>query len=61
MISRALVTPIDGLGDEAFSSELSAAPSAKNTVAVRKGLLLILVSSFATIDKEKAYLATLLA
>jgi hypothetical protein len=50
--------PSGGLGDEAFSSVLSAGPSPKNTVAVRKGLLLILVSSFATIDKEKALLAT---
>jgi hypothetical protein len=47
-------------GDEAFSSVLSAGPSPKNTVAARKGLLLILVSSYATIDKEKAFIATLL-
>ena len=54
------VANIEGLGDEAFSSVLSAGPSPKNTVAARKGLLLILVSSYATIDKEKAFIATLL-
>ena len=55
------VTSISGLGDEAFSSALNAGPSPKNTVAARKGVLLILVSSFATVDKEKALVASLLA
>jgi len=54
------VTSIDGLGDEAFASVLNGGPSPKNTLAARKGLLLILVSSFAPVDKEKAFVASLL-
>ena len=54
------VTAIEGLGDDGFASVLNAAPSPKNTVAVRKGLLMILVSSFAPVDKEKALVASLL-
>jgi hypothetical protein len=54
------VANIEGLGDEAFSSVLNAGPSPMNTVAARKGLLIVLVSSFATVDKEKAFIAPLL-
>jgi hypothetical protein len=54
------VADVSGLGDEAFSSVLSAGPSPKNTVAARKGLLFVLVSSYATLDKEKAYIASTL-
>ena len=52
------VADIQGLGDEAFSSVLSAGPSAKNTIAAHKGVLLVVLSSFATLDKEKAFVAT---
>jgi hypothetical protein len=55
------VTDISGLGDQAFSSVLtSAAGNDTSTVAARKGTFLILMTSRASLDKEKAFMAKLL-
>jgi hypothetical protein len=54
------VTDISGLGEEAFSSVLSAGAAPTNTVAARKGTLAIVLMSYASVDNEKAFIATLL-
>jgi hypothetical protein len=51
---------VSGLGDAAFSSVLTAGGFDTNTMATHKGLLQILVTSRASLDKEKAFIAKLL-
>jgi hypothetical protein len=50
---------VKGLGDEAFSASLSAGGVTLTTVDARKGAMEILVSSGATLAKEKALVAKL--
>ena len=51
---------VSGLGDQAFSSVLSANAMQPNTMAALKGKLHVLVTSKASLDQEKALIAKLL-
>ncbi|GIH07095.1 hypothetical protein Rhe02_51620 [Rhizocola hellebori] len=55
------VTDLSGLGDQAFSSVLTTAAGIDtNTIGARKGTLLLVITSRASLDKEKAFAAKLL-
>lgn len=51
---------VSGLGDQAFSSVLAAGGIDTNTTAAIKGSLQVFVTSRASLDQEKAFVATLL-
>lgn len=55
------VDDISGLGDQAFSSVLSLpGGKAQSTIGARKGTFAVIVTSRASLDKEKALVAQLL-
>jgi hypothetical protein len=47
---------MSGVGDEAYSSTLSAGNVVNNTIVARKGSLEILVTSHASLDQEKVFI-----
>jgi hypothetical protein len=55
------VNDISGVGDQAFSSALSVAGGKdQNTIGARKGTFAVIVTSRASLDKEKAFVAKIL-
>lgn len=56
------VSDISGLGDQAFSSVLAVSGgSSQNTVGARVGTFVVILTSRASLDKEQAFVAKLLA
>ena len=55
------VTPVSGLGDEAYSSTLSAAGLTTNTIVVRKGATELLITGPGTLAQTEALAGQVLA
>lgn len=54
------VAEINGLADEAFTATMTGGKTATNSVAARKGSVAVVVTSTASVDKEKALINSLL-
>lgn len=54
------VAQLDGLGDQAFTATMSGGKTATNSVAARQGSVAVVVTSTASIAKEKALIRDLL-